>query len=221
MQTTRRHPGAVVPALDHREVPDSLEFAMIGGMFRGALGAFLIALAGCGSNDPAGDGPPPLPTSSVTSKDAGYEAAPVDAGPQSVIWSGSLAKTNKVAFGGDPYCNYEVVLTNVKVDLTLSSDRTIASGAVTWTMTETTIPPCLYTPQAPSQNSASPAPAKTMPLANGGFHVELLGAPDNHPEGTLVLESNAGGESTIEWKRTDQTGKLGWTVRATIPLLKK
>ncbi len=96
---------------------------------RGALACAI--LLGCAGDDPTG-GPPPLPTSPVTTVDAGGDAATpvVDAGGEAVTWSGSLAKTDKASFGGDPYCNYEVVLSNVKVDLTISSDRTIASGAV-------------------------------------------------------------------------------------------
>lgn len=138
-----------------------------------------------------------------------------------MTWSGSLAKTDTATFGGDPYCNYEVVLSNVKVDITISSDRTIATGAVTWTMTESTVPPCSFAPQAPSQNSATPIAGKTAALANGGFHLELAPATTNHPATSLVIESNAGGEATAEWHRTDQPKPLDWRVRSTIPLLRK
>ena len=163
-----------------------------------------------------------MPTSPVTAVEAGPDATtPLDAGPQSVTWSGSLAKTGKASFGGDPYCNYEVVLSNVKVDLTLSSDRTIASGAITWTATETTVPPCSFAPQAPSQNGATPIAGKTGALANGGFHVELAPGATNHPPTTLVIESNAGGEATVEWHRSDQPAPLDWRIRSTIPLLRK
>lgn len=134
-------------------------------------------------------------------------------------WSGSLGTTSTTRFGGSPFCFYDVVLTNVNVNMQLDGAGNALSASVTANMTETT-PSC-----------GSP-PLGTLPIAyefdagDGGatgLAISVTPDSDNRPRGTLALVGTMNGTSKLhtqlEFHRTDATSdSLNWTVNAAVDL---
>lgn len=140
--------------------------------------------------------------------------------PASSSWSGSVATTATVRFGGQGACDYDVTLTNIEVALALDSQGRATTSKVTALMNETT-PQCQF------------APLGTLPLeydytapASGavqGLAFAPLASADNRPQGTLTITGTATSASaihaTLVFHRTDATeDKLNWTVTAEVDL---
>ena len=199
-----------------------------------SFGLVPLALA-CGGDDDRGTAPPPLatnPTATATSEpepvpvDAApaVDAAPPDAGPESRRWTGTRATTIATLFGGSPYCQYRVTLKQIEVDITVQKTGEVIAANVKNVVTEESVPPCTYAPQAPNNHGYSFS--KASRLASGAVRIELAPYPTNRPQGTLVIEGTLDGNDataspTLEWHRTDQPAPLDWRVKASVPLTQR
>jgi hypothetical protein len=192
-----------------------------------------------GSGTPSGgsgESPPPDEGSpspgNVVTEDSG--PSDPDAGPGKppppIDFTGALAATAKVPFGGSPYCNYDVTLKQVAVDVHLLASGDVADATVTDTMVEDA-PGCQYPPQNPSNQSFAFASSEKIA---GGVKVTFTGAQDNKPATALVMTittsppdagadaaSADGYPATLTWNRTDQPAPLAWKVTAKITLRPK
>ncbi len=199
-----------------------------------ALGVGAVPACGGGGAEPS-DGPPPLATSAASAGDDGggtpspeagapVDAAPIDAGSDSVRWTGSLAASKTVDFGGSPYCKYRVTLQQIEVDLTMTKAGAVVTGKVKNLAVEAVVPPCSYPPQDPSLHEYSLAAAK--PGANGAVHLDFAPFASNHPKASLALDgplvgSSSTANATLEWHRTDQPSPLDWRVTVSVPLVRR
>lgn len=134
-------------------------------------------------------------------------------------FTGSLAKTPSVAFGGgSQYCNYEVALEDVRIELTIEGSS-VVSALVTDRAVERVKASCPY-PAAPSGTQtfeldmAVPATAKLL----------LYGRPSDKPAATLLIEliaSSDGYDAKMKWHRIDVGAPLDWTVDASLHLVEE
>ncbi|MBX3199382.1 MAG: hypothetical protein KF894_14710 [Labilithrix sp.] len=190
-----------------------------------ALGSLFIAgaIAGaaCGGDDGAG-GPPPIATSSA--RDAGARDSgtlvPVEteASAGAMTFEGRLTETVPVPFGGSPYCEYTMKLEDVVIEVAALESGEIIGATVKDRAVEAAPPPCPHPPMTPSAQSFS---LTTVTPSASGSTLAFVGATTNRPETSLVVELVRVGvtyEAAAEWKRTDQTPPLDWTVKATLTL---
>lgn len=187
--------------------------------------ASLFALA-CGDSDSA-PAPPPLSTGA-------RPTPPPDAGstehdalvltpttPTSTTYTGSLAATSTVPFGGSGYCNYEMTLRDVTMEIEVLANGDVGQAIVRDLAVEKALTGCPYPPMDPSIQEFS---VKSSAVTTTGTRIEFVGAKDNHPETSLVVDlvqAGAGYEATPTWKRTDQGPPLSWTVSAKMNLVRK
>jgi len=164
---------------------------------------------------------PPAPSSSASSGNGDgspFGDGPVDAGPQSRRWKGTLASTLPVDFGGGQDCQYRITLKQVTVDVTAAANGDIVAANVTALAVEQVL-------STPCSNTAIPAHthyyALTVAsvLASGATHLELAGLSTNHPLASLVIEGDFKAASpalSLKWHRTDYGPPLDWTVNANV-----
>lgn len=191
-----------------------------------------IALASaCGSSNPGDETPPPLATGSSTGAadsgpppDAGpVDATPPDAGPDSVRWTGTLATTKTVEFGGSPYCKYRVTLKQIEIDVTMKKTGEVVNALVKNVAVEESVPPCTFPPQPPNAHQYSLGSSKPAPT---GLQLDFAPFATNKPKATLVMVGPLDGASpsatvSLEWHRTDQPAPLDWRVTAVVPVARR
>lgn len=172
----------------------------------------LVLAAGCTAGvDPAFQpDAPAAPDSAVKVEDTGVE-----------WFSGTLATTATVPFGGPPYCMYSVRLSSIRIDVTVHPTDGLTSMIVADTMNEATVGTCSNLPQPPNRQGFSylgvPRPAET----NGSFMVTTQALPSNSPKTAFTATLAPSGTalaSTVRWQRTDQTAPLDWVVTTTSPI---
>lgn len=152
----------------------------------------------------------------VADQAVGEDGKPVD---QVKTYEGTLAITPKTAFGGGPYCKYEVTLHDVSVVVTALAGR-LQTVKVHDTVVEDAIQ-CAYAPSPPSPQDFSLASPATSAA------VVLTGAPTNSPKTSLNLsltsvgDAAAGYETSMTWKRLDFGAPLDWEVTAKVILRPK
>lgn len=192
------------------------------------VGPWLAAWAVLACGGDSASGPAPLGTGST--RDAGtgttdltLEASTLDAAGGELAFSGTLAATGAVPFGGNyadaSNCTYTVTLKNVTIDLVVQDGQLVAS-AVHDQMVETTIGVCWYAAQDPNAQTFQLATA--VASTSGGFHAEYLGASGNTPKASLVVDLTRDGDgysASATWHRTDLGKPFDWTVTGTIGLL--
>jgi hypothetical protein len=84
-------------------------------------------------------------------------------------------------------------------------------------------PGCPYPPKA-ANDQVFKLKDQTAIAGGGGTHLTFLGAATNDPATDLQVDlatAGAGYDASATWKRTDQSGTLAWTVKATISLARK
>jgi hypothetical protein len=173
---------------------------------------------GSGGSEPAA--PAPQPTADAPPSDPPPENPTVPVTKPGTPYAGTLATTASVKFGGGTYCNYDITLKNVAVDMTVSEAGEIQSMTVKDLAVERAFS-CPY-PPAPQNNQVFTFATATK---NGTTtHVELAGAKQNSPATSLVADVVANGaayEASFTWKRTDQKAPLAWTVTAKVTVSRK
>jgi hypothetical protein len=197
-------------------------------LYFGLLG--IVLAAACGSETP-GESPPPLSTGTASPPtDAGppddvavVDATPPDAGPESVRWTGTLATTKTVEFGGSPYCKYRVTLRQVEIDVTMKKTGEVVNASVKNVVVEESVPPCTFPPQNPNAHQYSLAKSKPAPT---GLQLDFAPFAANRPRATLVMVGPLDGASpsatvSLEWHRTDQPAPLDWRVTAIVPVTRR
>jgi hypothetical protein len=196
-----------------------------------ATGLVVAAASACSDDATTAGTPPPLATGTAAPpRDAGptteaaasVDASVVDAGPQSRVFTGTLAATATTAFGGEGYCNYRVTMKSVEVSVTVTQAGDIANAAVTSLAVEETVPPCPHPPLPPNVHKYYLASSSKLPA--GGSHLELARDPLNRPEATLVLEGDFRADTVkaaLEWHRTDIGPPFDWRVTTTVSLTRR
>ncbi len=107
---------------------------------------------------------PPAPSSSASSGTGGspFGDGPVDAGPQSRRWKGSLVSTIPVDFGGGQDCQYQITLKQVTVDITAAANGDIVAANVTALAVEQVLSsPCTRTDRSRSTSRCRPGTRTT------------------------------------------------------------
>ena len=140
-----------------------------------------------------------------------------------IAWySARLATTPSVPFGGPPYCNYSVRLSDVRLDVMMNATDGLSSMLVADTMNEATVGMCSFAPAPSSRQGFAylgvPRPADP----DGAFTPMLQGLPANAPKTALAVSITRGSaealSATVSWSRTDQTAPLEWTVATQSPI---
>lgn len=134
-------------------------------------------------------------------------------------WTGSLDSSAVVGFGGNGACDYDVVLTNIRVTVAIDANGSPTTGKVTATMTETTSQ-CQFAPMGTlplEYDYAAPAGGAT------GVTFTPLASADNRPQGTLSVTATSTSSSKIAtqlvFHRTDTAeDKLNWTITVAVDL---
>jgi hypothetical protein len=136
-------------------------------------------------------------------------------------WSGTLAKTSAVTFGGSPYCTYRTHLENVVVNLTTDPDGVIKGATVTGKAIEEALNNCPNKPIPANNHLYSFVPTTAI---TGGFTTE--GAAANQPRAllnaTVKADNSAStGTVTLAIHRDDIGSPFDWTITAAVPVTKK
>ncbi|MBX3234431.1 MAG: hypothetical protein KIT84_09440 [Labilithrix sp.] len=150
---------------------------------------------------------------------------PVETAPggMATTYAGTLDATPTVRFGGQGtggnFCNYDVTLKNVAIEVTVLPSGQVIAATVRDTMIEASVPPCTYSPAPPSDQTFS---FTTMTETSAGeSQLAFKGAAGNRPATSLVVDlKKVGGsyEASATWHRTDQPDPLDWTVKTKITL---
>jgi hypothetical protein len=191
----------------------------------------ILALAAPGCGEPLdAPAPPPLANGRSTSTDGDAKSDEkkneqldevVVAPPQSSTFSGELAATSTVPFGGSPFCKYDITLRDVAIEIEIAPSGDVTRATVRNRGVEQALESCPYAPMEPSAQEFTFASAV---VTTTGTRVQLTGATTNEPATALVLDlvqSGAGYEATATWKRTDIQAPLDWSVSATVSLARK
>jgi hypothetical protein len=190
---------------------------------------------GCGG-DAAATAPPPIPIDRSSAdgedeaqdpKSAELDPVVVSQGPtqtpaeETKVYSGTLATTATVPFGGGGFCKYDVTLRDVAIEFDLLPTGDVGRATVRDLAVERALDGCPHSPMAPSIQDFTFA---SRAVTTTGTRIEFAGAKSNRPETALVVDlvpSGSGYEATATWKRTDQTAPLAWAVTAKVSLAKK
>lgn len=167
----------------------------------------------------------PAPTTTASATTPPVVSTPVDAGTSdasATTYVGRLDATPTVRFGGKGttgnYCNYDVTLKDVTIEVTALPSGAIIAASVKNTMVEASVPPCTFAPAAPAVNDYVLTTSKTTA---DGAQLAFKGAATNHPASSLIIDIVKNGSSydaSAVWHRTDQGDPLDWTVKTKITL---
>lgn len=153
-------------------------------------------------------------TSSTTSSSGG---AVIDAatGGAAVTYHATLAKTQSTQFGGGSgHCTYNVVMSDIDIELAITPEGNVIGGSAKNSMTESTVGSCTFAPLGtkPMSFSFAAPDGGTLTWAQGS-----TGAPKTNLTLTLT-KKGAGYEGAVKWVRADRTDDLQWTVNTTVTL---
>lgn len=142
--------------------------------------------------------------------------------PDHVRYRGQLATTPTVAFGGAPYCMYDVALRDVVLDVVLRGADELVSMTIDDTMTEGIVGTCTFAPAPPNRQQFAFGGEPLAASAAGVFRPLLVGRPGNQPmtDATVAVTpiNPATLEATPRWARTDQGPPLAWIVEVPAPI---
>lgn len=184
----------------------------------GGVGAAAAVAAASGGN------PTPTPTVTPVVNTPTGPTTP----PATMVgsWTGSIPSVPTVAFGGTPFCNYSITLSDVRVAFVVGSAFVVSNAVVTLTATERVEPSCPFPSVIPPnthsytlvsqqtsntvviltfQSAGSSAPSASLQLS-GSFE-----AP-NDPNPFIFAR--------LTFHRTDQASPLDWLVTFTTNLAK-
>lgn len=134
-------------------------------------------------------------------------------------WTGTLAKTEAVAFGGAPYCNYKTHFENITVRITMNGDGSVKFADVNGNAVEETVGTCSNKPIAENTHDYAFTPA--APVAGSTF--QASGGAANQPHAMLnaSVAVTTDGHVTLTWHRDDIGSPFDWTITADVPLTKE
>ena len=137
-------------------------------------------------------------------------------------YAARVTTTPTVPFGGTPYCNYSVRLSDVRLDVMMSPTDGLSSMLVADTMNEATVGTCSF-PPAPSSRQGFAYLGVTRPPDSAGVFTPMpQGLPANSPKTALDVSIKRAATdaltATVSWTRTDQAAPLAWTVTTTNPI---
>jgi hypothetical protein len=179
-----------------------------------------VSGSGCGGSSP--NTPTPSTTAiALPTPDKTGQRGPLPPGQGPVglsgAWSGSVAATAVVEFGGPPYCYYTVQLTNIASSVQVNAG-TVSAARVTALHTEQAIRGCPYAPLAPQTHTYT---LNSATVTDHHVAIRYDAAPANAPTAALdfVGDISADGHSiagTFTWQRVDQASapNLEWRVTA-------
>ena len=192
-----------------------------------------VMAAACGGSD-AGDGPPPLPTGSSSTRDAGprdtgtdftLDAMPApEASAGATTYKGKLDSTNAVKFGGKSgdtvYCEYTLTLKDIEVEIAALESGDVIGATVKDLVVEAVVPPC---PHPPMEQSTQRFALTTVTKTESGTTLAFEGATSNQPKTSLVIDLTPSGavafEAAARWKRIDLGPPFDWEVKAKVTLV--
>lgn len=152
----------------------------------------------------------------------GTDGAPSGTIADHVRFRGQLATSPTVPFGGDPFCDYDVRMRDVVVDVVLRGDDELVSIAIDNTMVEGIVGTCPHLPEAPSRQHFEYGGVPLAASAGGVFRPQVAGAPSNRPATALGVVVTPVGQDALEvmprWQRTDQGPPLAWVVTIPAPI---
>ncbi len=130
------------------------------------------------------------------------------------VWQGSAADTS-TSYGGPPYCNYSVTMSNLQLSASPDASLQTASVVLTGTMTATATDGCPY-PPVPQNNHFYTGVAA---LNGNSLTVQLSPAITNQPQAVAnfngqVVSGRLAGSLTITY--TDPIAPLSWTVSSQV-----
>lgn len=135
-------------------------------------------------------------------------------------YSGHLATTETIPFGGDPYCMYSVTLKDVVVDVTFRDVMQLVTATVEDTMTEGIIGTCPYPPAMPNRQVFEHRSGPWVANPDGFYRPMLVGLPANRPATAITAEVSTPDAKVslarLRWARTDQDGTLNWLVTGSV-----
>lgn len=140
--------------------------------------------------------------------------------PSARSWAGTIPATRTVDFGGDGFCRYRVVLTNVRVQVTFDAEGKILASNIDNTMTETLAEACDAKPLGKQTNryvvQASQAPIDAL-------FVSFEPQPENLPQAQVMLTLEPVDDRTMKGHLTVQriggsSPALDWNVDADVEL---
>jgi hypothetical protein len=139
--------------------------------------------------------------------------------PPDTAWIGTLASTEWVTFGGEPFCTYRVRLVDVRVNVRLTATGRIVTTFVSGTAVEEGLNGCGNQPIPPNLHRYTYSPAAPT---EGAFTAKNV--PGNKPAaemaGEVLVTDPTTGRATLRWRRTDAKAPLDWVITAQVPLKK-
>lgn len=130
-------------------------------------------------------------------------------------FAGTVPTSNVIPFGGTPYCDYAVELTQIVVDVVVRDSGHFIGGLVTDLMTEQALNGCPHgvSPPNPQVYEYAGDPV----VGDTSFAVALVPGAGNYPDATLDLAISAPSNdqlpaADVRWKRIDQPPPLDWEV---------
>ncbi len=123
-------------------------------------------------------------------------------------------------FGGSPYCSYHVDLTNISQLISLSTDRLqVVASSISGNHKESGINGCTLTTLTPT-NFQYIMTSQSVIGSNISIQYVSVSNP-SFPSGIAIFTGIIGGSSisgVLEFKRTDQSSPLNWTVTTPVTL---
>ncbi|MFO0735449.1 MAG: hypothetical protein U0270_06205 [Labilithrix sp.] len=159
-------------------------------------------------------------TAEATPEPPSMPTEPPAPAPRARSWAGTIPATRTVDFGGDGFCRYRVVLTNVRVQVTFDAEGKILASNIDNTMTETLAEACDAKPLGKQTNrylvQASQAPIDAL-------FVSFEPQPENLPQAQVMLTLEPVDDRTMKGHVTVQriggsTPALDWNVDADVEL---
>ncbi len=136
-------------------------------------------------------------------------------------YTGQLAMTSTVRFGGSPYCEYSVTLRSIVLDVTLHPTRGLTTMSIADTVDEAIVGTCPFPPAADSRQFFAFQGAQAANAA-GAFVPTMQGQPSNSPmtEATVLVtpRTETVVDASVRWERTDQGPPLKWVVTTSSPV---
>ena len=170
----------------------------------GGAAAIGLAVAGGGST-------PPTPTGSSSTSTS--TPSPTIAGS----WSGTVATSPTVPFGGSGYCNYTVTLSNVQLSFDVDASFVASNVQLRQTASEQAIV-CPFQPYPPNQHTYQLTGQQSSPGAVILNLANTSGAPANTAEISASLDSPNALSARFTFQRSLQPGEeqaIGWRVTFT------
>jgi len=184
------------------------------GMADGKQGE--CASGGSTPNTPGADGSDP------NSNPDGSTPPLTDATPNTTDLKGALSASQPVTYGGGAFCNYQMVFSNIRMEIRRSTtDGTILAASVVATATETSPGMACSSPLIPANGHAySLNPAALQTIDAGVRNVYFIPAAANQPKASLRVElSSDGRNAKLFFRRTDAAAPaLEWSMTESLVL---